>query len=234
VDDGSEDELECDDGVDNDADGETDYPSDTGCDSAADDTEAPNPQCSDDVDNDSDGDTDYPADHGCTGLRDETEAPNPQCSDDIDNDLDGDVDLDDPDCSSPDDDSEAGTDPVADISVDVISAPSTVVSGESISYSVRVTNLGPDPATHIEFTHGVSSHLGVSCSGGGNLEIIPGLAVGASQTFGGSGSCARSCEFDPTLPAFANVSGNSVHSLPVDQNSDNDQANQLVAVTCPP
>ena len=234
ADDGSEAARECSDGTDNDGDGKTDYPSDTGCESDADATEAPNPQCSDESDNDGDGDTDYPSDPGCTELRDDSEAPNPQCSDDIDNDSDGDVDLDDPDCSSPQDDSEAGTGPVADISVEVTSAPSTVVSGQSISYSVKVTNNGPDPATHIEFNHSVGPQVGVSCTPAeGNHVVIPGLAVRErSQTFSGSGSCVRSCEF-PEHTTFAAVNGASAYSIPVDQNSENDEVHQLVTVTCP-
>ncbi len=70
--------TQCNDSVDNDSDGSTDYPADPGCTSAIDDTESPNPtQCNDSVDNDSDGSTDYPADPGCTSATDDTESPNP-------------------------------------------------------------------------------------------------------------------------------------------------------------
>lgn len=75
---------ECSDGVNNDGDAWTDYPSDPGCTSIADTTESPNPQCSDGIDNDSDGLVDL-ADYGCTGNPDTTESPNPQCSDGVDN-----------------------------------------------------------------------------------------------------------------------------------------------------
>jgi hypothetical protein len=62
----------CIDGLDNDADGDIDYPNDPGCASIDDDTElddcpsGPNcPDCADGVDNDGDGMTDYPQDTAC-------------------------------------------------------------------------------------------------------------------------------------------------------------------------
>lgn len=65
----------CRDRLDNDSDGRTDYPNDTGCTDADDGTESPNPQCSDGVDNDGDGWTDYPNDPGCDSQRDTSEDP---------------------------------------------------------------------------------------------------------------------------------------------------------------
>lgn len=62
----------CEDGVDNDGDGWTDYPNDTGC-ASLDDDEAGNPACSDGFDTDGDGRTDYPADPGCDGIHDSSE-----------------------------------------------------------------------------------------------------------------------------------------------------------------
>ena len=79
--------TECDDGIDNDGDGQIDYGYDSGCTSGFDTTEALG-ACSDGIDNDSDGATDYPADLGCLFPADPSEA-NAVCSDDIDNDLDG-------------------------------------------------------------------------------------------------------------------------------------------------
>jgi hypothetical protein len=77
----------CSDEADNDADGQTDYPSDPGCTSATDNSEV-NPQCNDGIDNDNDGVTDHPSDPGCTSLADNSEI-NPQCNDGRDNDGDG-------------------------------------------------------------------------------------------------------------------------------------------------
>ncbi|MBA3395957.1 MAG: hypothetical protein H0T89_25220 [Deltaproteobacteria bacterium] len=72
--------AECLDGLDNNADGRTDFPADPGCDSFSDDTEAtvcPGagcPICSDGVDNDGDGATDYPADQSCLAASSTNEA----------------------------------------------------------------------------------------------------------------------------------------------------------------
>ncbi len=66
----------CNDAVDNDGDGQTDYPEDPGCATTddADETDPdPLPACSDGVDNDGDGFTDYPADEGCEAASDPDE-----------------------------------------------------------------------------------------------------------------------------------------------------------------
>ncbi|MGE3548027.1 MAG: hypothetical protein AB7L28_29150, partial [Kofleriaceae bacterium] len=63
--------AQCNDGVDNNADGKTDWPLDPGCFRATDlveDTVCPGPscpRCSDGIDNDGDGLVDYPSDYGC-------------------------------------------------------------------------------------------------------------------------------------------------------------------------
>ncbi|MEO8700209.1 MAG: hypothetical protein ABI867_09200 [Kofleriaceae bacterium] len=63
--------AECNDNLDNNSDGVTDFPDDPGCESTSDDTEttvcpgASCPVCSDGLDNDNDGQIDYPADNGC-------------------------------------------------------------------------------------------------------------------------------------------------------------------------
>jgi glucose/sorbosone dehydrogenase len=76
---------QCSNGVDDDRDGRTDFPSDPGCDSTFDDSESPDPPvppvatrpaCSDGLDNDNDGPIDYPADPGCTSATD-TDESNP-------------------------------------------------------------------------------------------------------------------------------------------------------------
>ena len=96
--------YECMDGADNDGDGNADYPTDLGCLSPTDDTEAPNlgvEACNDLFDNDGDGFTDFPADPGCDGPNDNSESPNPPCSDGIDNDGDGQMDYPaDPGCTN--------------------------------------------------------------------------------------------------------------------------------------
>jgi hypothetical protein len=77
--------LECNNGVDDDGDTFPGYPSDPGCASPNDTTEAddcpsgPNcPQCSNDGDDDGDGDIDYPVDPDCASAADDDETP-PAC-----------------------------------------------------------------------------------------------------------------------------------------------------------
>jgi len=110
----------CEDNVDNDGDGLTDYPADPGCASASDDNELGTNECDDGVDNDGDGNADA-ADTGCstTSGLDETDCGDgvceggetwptcpadctaPQCSDGVDNDGDQLIDYpDDPGCES--------------------------------------------------------------------------------------------------------------------------------------
>jgi len=72
---------QCSDNVDDDGDGKNDYPTDPGCDSAADNDEAdtcPNgatcPACSNGIDDDSDTKIDYPMDTSCTSAAGNSEA----------------------------------------------------------------------------------------------------------------------------------------------------------------
>jgi hypothetical protein len=83
-------ESACDDAVDNDRDGFTDWPEDSGCDSSTDFSERP--ECDDGEDSDGDGWVDAGEDPGC---RDETSLREaPACQDGLDNDRDGLVDFD--------------------------------------------------------------------------------------------------------------------------------------------
>lgn len=72
--------TKCDDGIDNDGDGKTDYPEDPGCavpnadDEADDCPDGPHcPQCSNGRDDDGNGSMDYPGDFGCESAGDPTE-----------------------------------------------------------------------------------------------------------------------------------------------------------------
>jgi len=98
----------CNDGIDNDNDGLTDYPFDLGCSGSTDNDESGPYACSDGTDNDGDGKVDFPADLGCSGSTDNDEAGPYQCGDGIDNDLDGKIDFPaDPDCATLEDDNES-------------------------------------------------------------------------------------------------------------------------------
>ncbi|HUH04698.1 MAG TPA: MopE-related protein [Kofleriaceae bacterium] len=99
---------ECSDGLDNDGDGLIDFPSDPGCDSPTDNSEASTvTECSDSLDNDGANGIDWPIDPSCHSPEDPTEDGVPACSDGIDNDGDGLIDFPaDPDCYGADDPSE--------------------------------------------------------------------------------------------------------------------------------
>ncbi len=119
---------QCLDGIDNDGDGDIDFPEDSGCAAEDDNTEAPNPPpapaCSNNTDDDGDGfvDENDPACHS-DGNPDNSssydpnrtselpvndppaQVPGPEntlalCSDGVDNDADGTIDLADPDCAA--------------------------------------------------------------------------------------------------------------------------------------
>jgi hypothetical protein len=97
--DGGRDRSACSDDLDNDDDGETDYPFDPGCVAPSDDDETDPlspPACSDGADNDGDQIADFPLEPGCESAADddETDPPfPPECSDGIDNDFDGLIDY---------------------------------------------------------------------------------------------------------------------------------------------
>jgi hypothetical protein len=86
---------QCSDNVDNDGDGERDFPDDPGCGSYDDaDESVPSnvSQCADRIDNDNDGAIDFPEEPGCASGADTDErnpANRPDCSDGRDNDNDG-------------------------------------------------------------------------------------------------------------------------------------------------
>jgi hypothetical protein len=94
----------CNDGLDDDGDGLTDYPADPGCSSANDSDERDaNLVCDDGVDQDGDGLVDWPEDPGCSDSSDSSEqSPGLICDDGIDNEGDGLTDYpEDPECTSP-------------------------------------------------------------------------------------------------------------------------------------
>ncbi len=113
----------CSDGVDNDNDGNADFPDDLGCVSPTDDTEdsPTQPKCNDGRDNDGDGNTDYPDDPGCfapAGDAEEDDCPDgpfcPQCGNGKDDDMNGATDYpEDQGCESAADASEFLNNPVA-------------------------------------------------------------------------------------------------------------------------
>lgn len=99
---------QCDDGIDNDGDGDVDFPDDAQC--LSPDTFLESTECSNGMDDDGDTLNDFPLDPGCKSLLDQREfdGQDNQCSDGIDNDGDGQIDWPaDPLCSHPFDTTEA-------------------------------------------------------------------------------------------------------------------------------
>jgi hypothetical protein len=91
---------DCQDGIDNDGDGLTDFPTDLGCSGPADLSEKR--ECNDGFDNDGDGLTDFAGgDVGCPTTNSTVE--DPQCDDGRDNDGDGKLDWDGAGTGTPDD-----------------------------------------------------------------------------------------------------------------------------------
>ncbi len=85
---------DCNDGRDNDDDGNIDYPQDKGCDALADIKEYGEVKlCDDGIDNDNDGRIDFPDDSDCSDFYSDSEGVIQQCEDGIDNDRDGSVDY---------------------------------------------------------------------------------------------------------------------------------------------
>jgi len=75
------DQPDCDDGLDDDGDGLTDYPDDPGCSDADDPDERGAPfECDNGIDDDEDGLTDFPDDDGCLDPTSPIEAPEPGMS----------------------------------------------------------------------------------------------------------------------------------------------------------
>ncbi len=164
---------QCNDGIDNDGDGLTDYPADPDCTSADDTTEGNPIQCSDGVDNDTDTRVDYPADLGCSSASDTTEAPDPgqtQCNDDYDNDGAGGTDYPaDPSCTSVNDTTEDGS-----------------VAGGTVSCTVDATTVAPNGST---------IYHAVPAGGAG----APYTWTPSSQT-GCTGGTDNTCQFGATGP----------------------------------
>ncbi len=191
----------CSDGLDNDGDGYTDFPSDPGCSSPLDGSEEdpPTPECSDTIDNDGDGHTDWPDDLSCSSPTDTTETGAPECSDGIDNDGDGIIDFagGDPGCDDANDSNEIEFRECQDL-----------LDNETISDGVA--DFLTDPGCHswnddderdFSFPDDIYARLLILFDTSGSMNWNA-----CDQTFtGGDGSSA--CGGDDVLCADCNASG---------------------------
>jgi hypothetical protein len=156
--------TQCNDGIDNDADGFTDL-LDPSCADIFGTTELPvdTTQCNDGEDNDGDGLIDYPNDPSCTGFSDNSEAPfdSFQCNDGRDNDGDGLIDFpNDPSCTSPSGSTESP-------------AQSTILVDDLCSISESCIIKTTFPYSDSVYFHGWANRTGEGLS---NIAFLPDLA----------------------------------------------------------
>lgn len=134
--------FECSDGLDNDFDGDIDFPFDPGCTSPDDDSETNGTeQCNDGIDNDADGFVDFGSDPGCLFSldMDETDPPLFQCNDEIDNDSDALVDYPhDFECLAETDDRETGSEVLDQFQLDGTEQAQAIDSNSTIGQSFTV------------------------------------------------------------------------------------------------
>lgn len=201
--DNSESTAQCDDGKDNDNDGLIDFPNEPGCTNKSDDFEGPDcsdmDQASNPIDNDLDGLANFPTDPGCSSAADENELATSivrQCSDGLDNDGDGAADYPaDGDCSSAWDNVEF-TGLSTDLMVTKSDGVTTATAGDSLTYTIVVTNAGSGNAPNSLVTDTFPAAL-TSCAwsctgaaggictavGSGNISDTVDLPGGASVTY---------------------------------------------------
>jgi len=213
----------CDDGIDNDGDGQIDYPADRDCQSASDAREG---QCNDGIDNDGDGFIDFPGDRGCTSPADPLETCDPrigpcsECDDGIDNDRDGLKDAEDPGCADPTDPSERDPGAPCDDQID----------NDGDGYpDYPADSACPDPLGSGEFAFAVLNWLAEAASGpmtaaalgdiyrGGGSEIAVGSSDGILRIFDGAGKLL-----------WAHRTGSPIRAAPALANLDADPEMEVV------
>ena len=240
---------ECQDGIDNDGNGVKDFEGpnpDLGCSSNQDNTESGyTPQCNDGLDNDGDGATDHSGgDFSCSSNQDNDETnPKSECQDGIDNDGNGLRDFEgpnpDPGCDDNQDNDEDGFTPAsADLYI-TKTGPSTVIPGNTVSYTLTARNDGPSTATNVTaqdpipagltFNQGASSS---ACVQNGNNVLCDNLTLtdGQSHDFTVVFNVPASYACNATISNTASVSTSIT-----DPNPNNNQS-QTVSTTayCPP
>ncbi len=138
----------CNDTIDNDNDGQADYPADLGCENLLDNDESNTTvetyACSDGIDNDNDGSIDFPLDTDCENSEDTSESgttqETPLCSDGIDNDNDGTIDYPlDLGCESTNDTDETNLPNSCELQtseIEIVSDTTNIVEGTNNNFAV--------------------------------------------------------------------------------------------------
>ncbi|MBU0766232.1 DUF11 domain-containing protein, partial [Patescibacteria group bacterium] len=232
-------ETECSDGIDNDGDGATDFPDDFSCTSPDDDDESNLlAACQDGYDNDGDGLTDFPDDPGCYSEQDDDErdANGPECDNGLDDDNDNETDYpDDPECDDPYDDSEQAQ---ADLKMISKTGPRDALLGETVVYSIKVKNLGPDQATNVVVADVVPFGLVFNalssdseCVLNGNSVLCNNFNLNRNQTK------TFSVAFDVVSNNLCSqevINEATVSTSSLDPNSNNNSKSASTDITCPP
>ncbi|MDO8468365.1 MAG: hypothetical protein Q7S29_01245 [Candidatus Peribacter sp.] len=195
-------------------------------------------QCNDGIDNDQDGATDYPADYSCSDANDNDETlPRAQCQDGVDNDGDQLVDYpNDPGCSNNQDNDESNIVLNPDASIQK-SGPTTVIRGNTVSYTLTATNVGSATAQNVVVSDSIPSGLtfqaGASSpecvlNGGGTSVLCNNfsLAVGQTRTFTVTFTVTTAVACGATIQNTATVSTSN------DVNTANNSSQWNTAVQC--
>ncbi len=168
-------------------------------------------------------------------------APKPQCRDGIDNDYDGKIDYpNDPGCSNGDDNDETNVPPTADLSITKY-GPSSVMCGNTISYTVTVSNAGPAPATNVLVTDvipsGLTFNAGASSAGcylnSDSTSVLCNnfdLAANQSKTF----TIAFNVQIPQQCAPRSIINKATVSASCSDPNSSNNTSQEVwTSATCP-
>jgi outer membrane protein assembly factor BamB len=194
----------CDNGLDDDADGSTDFPDDAGCAGPADVSELP--ECADGYDDDHDGAQDFPDDPGCRdALERSREAP--ECNDGIDNDGDTRVDLDDANCAEAWWVSE-GTPPLLQLSLAPQQAEDLPGGDHTVVLDVSDQFGAPYPGLPVSFAVIAGPNAGTAGTCSPNADCTTDLAGGVSFTYTGAGGAGE----DEIVASAVNVAGEAVES----------------------
>ncbi|MFA5273751.1 MAG: hypothetical protein WC353_06375, partial [Candidatus Peribacter sp.] len=195
-------------------------------------------QCSDGLDDDQDGATDYPNDYSCDSPADNDETnPKAQCQDGMDNDGDGLTDYPtDPGCSSLQDNDESNPNQNPDASI-LKSGPAIVTRGNTISYTIAVTNVGSATAQNVVVADAVPSGLAFQAGAsspecvlnGGGMSVLCNnfsLAVGQTKIFTVTFTVTTAVACGAAIQNTATVSTSN------DTNPSNNSSQWNTAVQC--
>jgi len=194
----------CNNGIDDDGDGRTDFGEDTDCTSPADVSELP--ECGDGYDNDHDGDTDFPEDPGCRdSLESSREAP--ECNDGVDNDGDSQTDLADGNCPEAWWVSEAAP-PVLLLSLAPPEAENLPGTDHTVVLGVEDQLGRPYPGISVSFDVIAGPNVGTGGTCSPNADCTTDISGGVSFSYTGDGGAGE----DEIVASAENVAGESVES----------------------